>query len=624
MLPPETAEDALELIREMEAYYRKSMVAFEEDDRYYEGDLEDVVEVPNGFDITIPTTGRAIIDEAVDNVEPYDMFIRYAPRKFGKAAQEEAESVQRFIKNTWTYWRQTNSDIDILRDFIKNLFKNGKGIFKIVPDWSLWPTLDAEEEALLKENGKLKDRVELIKQLRTENFPIMCRSISPRHIMEDPTMDARKLWCIEKYDTSIDEVRNRFAKHEEILRDPNPYNFIIKELWTATWVDWNGRIHLGKHWIFCNETLLEEEENPYHEIPYVIKHSGFGYESYDGTPEKKAVGFFTTQVKSMIRAEVRRLTHIDAMMSQFSFPIMLLPDSADDIDFDTDPGAINYVPETVLENAQSIFLQTKLPAPEYMQSISMIQSQIERGTTQRAVRGAGVPGTDSAAQLAMITSQAKLRLEPVKKGTEDAVDAVNALLLRFAAEIIDEDLSIFCAEPAGPDKYVLKPDYVRGRYRTRTTFQPNEDQIKERKLVLATDAMSKARLNPYDALTFAGWENPMEVIGRNLAYAIMEEPAIKRKLAKQYLEEWGLDAIELELEEINDSSLVQQMVMQLQQNMQGQGQQPGAQLAGQPQPQMQQQQPAAPSPQVAGAPLDQVNPMPSVNDARRDIGRLGG
>lgn len=91
----------------------------------------------------------------------------------------------------------------------------------------------------------------------------------------------------------------------------------------------------------------------------------------------------------------------------------------------------------------------------------MIQSQIERGTTQRAVRGAGVPGTDSAAQLAMITSQAKLRLEPVKKGTEDAVDAVNALLLRFAAEIIDEDLSIFCAEPAGPDKYVLKPDYIK-------------------------------------------------------------------------------------------------------------------------------------------------------------------
>lgn len=42
----------------------------------------------------------------------------------------------------------------------------------------------------------------------------------------------------------------------------------------------------------------------------------------------------------MIRAEVRRLTHIDAMMSQFSFPIMLLPDSADDIDFDTDPGRL--------------------------------------------------------------------------------------------------------------------------------------------------------------------------------------------------------------------------------------------------------------------------------------------
>jgi hypothetical protein len=571
MLPPENEEDALRLIRNMESYYRNAFTAFADDDNYYEGLLENSVELPEGFDVTIPTTARAIIDEAVDNVEPYDMHIRYAPRNLSLAGQQDAEAVSRFLKNTWVWMRSKNSDIDILRDFIKNLFKNGKGVIKLVPDWTLWPSLDSEEEDNLSAAGKLKERVEIIKKLRQENFPIVARSMSPRHIMEDPTMDARKLWVIEKYDTSISEIRNRYAKYDQVLKEPEPYNYMVKELWTAWWVDDKGKIHPGKHFVFINETLMDTEENPFWEVPYIIKHSGFGTETYDGKPEFKATGFFTRQVKSMLRAEVRRISHFDALMQQLAFPIALLPDVLEGQDFETSPGSVNYVPEEVLANSKNIYLQAALPAPEYMQSLSMISSQIERGTTQRAVRGAGVPGTDSAAQLAMITSQAKLRLEPIKKATEEAVDMVNSMILRFVEEIFGQPVSVFCAEPDGPDRYTLKPNQIKGRYRTRTTFMPNEEQTKERKLMLLTDSMSKAQLNPYDAMVMAGIENPMEIIARNLAYQIMKEPAVMRQLGKGFLKEMGLDSMELELEELNDQSQLQQMMMQLQQRMMGGG-----------------------------------------------------
>lgn len=630
MLPPENEVDVLRLINNMTGFYKTALDGFAEDDNFYEGTLEDVIELPEGFDVTIPTTARAIIDEAVDNVEPYDMLIRYAPRSFGKNAQQDAESVSRFLKNVWLYWRQKNSDIDVLRDFIKNMFKNGKGIFKIVPDWTLWPSLDeVEENELYMEGGKaaVKSRADLIEQLRKENFPVVCRSLSPRHVIEDPTMDARKLWVIEQYDTSIDEIRNKYAKFIPELTIPEPYNYTVRELWTATWVDDRGRVHPGKHWIFVNETLVHGPfPNPYHDVPYIIKHSGFGVESYDGKPEKKATGFFTRQVKSMLRAEIRRVTHFDALMQQMAFPIAMFPDTMEDIDFDTSPGAINYVPMELMEQAKNIYLQAQLPDAAYMQSINMIQNQIERGTTQRAIRGAGVPGTDSAAQLSMITAQAKLRLEPIKRATEEAVDMVNYLVLRFINEIFGEPVSVFGAEPDGPDMYTVKPEHIKGRYRTRTSFMPSEEQIKERKLVLVTDAMAKAKLNPYDALVFAGWENPMEVIGRNLAYSMMEEPAIKRHLAKQFLEDWGIDAMELELEELNDSSIIQQMMIQLQQNVQGgpNAAQPGEQLA-QPEQNTEAPKPqvSAAPPQVAGSPLQQPNPAPQVNDMNRMLGQNG-
>lgn len=626
MLPPKTEDDCLRLIRNMEGYYQKALNGFEEDDNFYEGLLDGVVELPEGFDVTIPTTARAIVDEAVDNVEPYDMIVRYAPRNFGKASQEQADNIGRFLKNVWMYWRQTNSDIDILRDFIKNLFKHGKAIFKVTPEWSLWPSLDEVEEGQLYEAGgkeAVKKKADFIAQLRKEHFPLVVRSMSPRHIFEDPTMDSRKLWVIEKYEISIDEVRNRFTEWLPILEMPEPFNYNVKELWSATYTDWNGNEIQGKHWIFVNSALIVEEDNPYHDIPYVIKHSGFGTETYDGKPERKAVGFYTRQVKSMLRAEVRRVTHFDALMQQFAFPIAIIPDTLEDLDFDTSPGAINYVPLELMENSKNIFLQAELPAPEYLQSLNIIQSQIERGTTQRAIRGAGVPGTDSAAQLSMITSQAKLRLEPIKRATEEAVDAVNAIILRTIYEVLNDSVSVFGAEPTGPDKYTVKPEQIKGRYRTRTTFMPNEEQVKERKLVLATDAMAKAKLNPWDALTFAGWENPMEVIARNLAWQMMQEPAVMRAMAKQALEDWGLDAKELEMETLADQTQLQQLAQELQQRLTGGNPQgaPGTPLQGQAPtpPQQQQGNVAAAPPQAAGSPLQTADMGLQVNDARRAL-----
>lgn len=612
----------------MESYYRNSFNAFKEDDNFYEGLLEDSVELPEGFDVTIPTTARAIIDEAVDNVEPYDMIIRYAPRGFSLAAQQDAEAVSRFLKNSWTWMRSKNSDIDILRDFIKNLFKNGKAVLKIVPDWTLWPSLDSDEEELLKKNGgnALKERVQIIKKLRQDNFPIVARSMSPRHIMEDPTMDARKLWVIEKYD-NIQEIRNRLSKYDEALVEPEPYNYTVKELWTAWWVDDKGKIHPGRHFVFINETLVEDEENPFWDVPYVIKHSGFGTETYDGKPEFKSTGFFTRQVKSMLRAEVRRISHFDALMQQLAFPIALLPDVLEGQDFETAPGSVNYVPEEVMVNARNIYLQATLPAPEYMQSLSMISSQIERGTTQRAVRGAGVPGTDSAAQLSMITAQAKLRLEPIKRATEEAVDMVNSMILRYVEEIFESPVSVFCAEPDGPDRYTLKPSQIKGRYRTRTSFVPNEEQIKERKLVVMTDAMSKAQLNPYDAMVIAGIENPMEIISRNLAYKIMNEPAVSRQLGKGFLREMGLDSIELELEELNEQNQIQQMMMELQQRMMGGGETGNPLMPEQGSSRQGEQQGGAntaPPPQAIGSPLAEVGASPEVNSAARMVGMNNG
>lgn len=571
MLPPRDKDEALDLILEMESYYAEAIRQFEVDNQFYDGNLDEFYEPPDGYFLTIPTTARAIVDEAVDNTVPHDMIVHYAPRGRGKKAAESADRVRRYLKAQWAYWRRSSGDIDVLRDFTKNLYKHGKAVFKVTTDYTLWPSLDDTELDDIRtkarqdggdEDEAVEERIKLIEELRASNNPFSCRSLPPECIMEDPTAGARKLWAIERYTADIAEVRNYYAEDFEELRQPWYRNFEIHEVWTATYVDRKGRIHDGKHWVFVNLDMIIEEPNVDGEHPYVIRHSGFGRESYEGRPELKAVGFYTTPTKSMLLAEMRRFSHFEAIFSQLAFPVGFVDERIDPNDLNFTPGFINAVPEDVLATIDKMWVQPELPDAEYLQSLTAIAAQIERGTTQKAIRGANLSGVDSAAQHGMITAQARLRLDAARMAVEDAVAEVNARVLRKIDKRLKDSISVFAAEQETA-QYSVGPDQINGHYVNSVTFQPNEDAVKERKLILASDARGKAFMSRYDALVFAGFENPMELIARADADELMQDPIIKRFMAKEALADWGYDAAAIELAEQLEATMQQQRMQQL-------------------------------------------------------------
>lgn len=570
MLPPHSSDDCLDLITAMEEIYGAAFEGFDEDIMFYEGQLDSFLEVPEGFEVTIPTTPRAVVDEAVDNATPSDINVYYHPRKLTEKAEKDADNIRRFTRGVWRYWRQKGSDIDIIRDFLKNLFMSGKAAFKVAPDWTLWPQLDEEDEKKLRRQGRaaLKQRIDDIERIRKENFPLFCRSLAPSCIMEDPTIGPRKLWAIERYQSSPAEVRNYYAKDVEEWRD-SYYNLSlpVHEVWTASYVNHLGEFVQGKRYIFVNYELVDEGDNPYGDLPYIIKYSGFGREAYEGAPEFKAVGFFTRANKSMFLAEMRRLTQIDAIMQEVAFPVAFLPDSVDGENIDFSPGFVNYVPDDVMQYMDKVWLTPQIPSADYLNSLQIIGNQIERGTVQRTLRGAGVPGTDSAAQYNMLGNQAKLRIESAKLAAQEAMAEASEKVLRYIDVTLGDDVSVFIAEKDG-GPYTVGPKSIKGHYRLAIEFQPNEDAVKERKLVLANDAIAKGGLSRYDAYTFAGFENPWELIERKNADDLMQEPLIKRALAKRTLKAWGEDVDALELEEKQEQAEQQMKLSQIAQQLQ--------------------------------------------------------
>lgn len=557
----------------MESEYSSSFRDWDENNSYYEGEFQTIVALPEGYDVTLPSTGRAVVDEAVANIIPMDLTIHYPPRGQTKKAEEDADLIRRYLRGLWNHWRRKGSDIDTITDACKNLVMHGIAGVKITPDWTLWPVLpDVDKDALRKADPsgkKLKERVNKIKELRDRHTPLVIRSLPPQCMMMDATLGGRKTWQIERYEAAPADVRNLYAQFvpewEEFWRATTPRP--VHEIWTATRSNYKGEIEEGKHFIFIDRMQVYEGPNPYDDLPYVVKYSGFGRESYDGKPRYKAVGLYTPQVKSLLAAQARRFSQFDAMMSQTAFTLTILPQSVDIDAFDNTPGAINPVPDDVFMNSDKIFISPVIPDGKYLNSLGQLDAQIERGTTQAALRGAPVTGTDSAAQLDMTTGQAMKRIEAAQQAMEDLVAELFSKALFFIDKILQDKTSVFVAEKE-TNRYTVGPENIRGRYDVAVTFLPNEEQLKARKLSIASDAYVKGPFSRYDALVYASFDNASEIIARRDLDDLMQEPLVKRGLAKQMLRDWGVDADEVALEEQVEQGQLQKLLSDLMNQLQ--------------------------------------------------------
>jgi hypothetical protein len=630
VLPPRDKEQAEDLILWAESYYSNAFRGFDEDDEFYEGLFVDQIPVPDGFTVTIPTTGRAIVDEAVDAIAPQDFLVVYPPRGLTHTAETDADSNRRFVHNSLQYIRRASADIDPIRDFIRNLFRSGKACFKVVPDYTLYPVLDdAALDELEKETGdEYEANLDQIREMRAENFPFIVRSLPPQCIMEDPTVSARKLWVIERYELSTSEVQSHYSQEIEEFRLHNRmwWNdgyYKVHEIWTAPYRDHRGKLIKGKHFIFLNYEMVSENDHELTRLPYVIKYSGFGREAYQGKPELKSVGFYTAQTKSMILAEARRATSFDALMSQFAYPLVFLPEQLDTPDLSLEPGAVNFVTDQVMEKLGAMFVKPPVLAPEYLSSLNWLNQQIERGSVSRSVRGAPLPGADSAAQYSLQSNSANRRLDSCKEASEFGVAEVGSLFLMYTDKHLKDKVSVFSAGNEERNKYTVSPETIKGNYVVNVTFVPNEDAVKERKLILANDAIAKGGLSPYDALVYAGFDNASELVARRLAWDVMMSDAVKGYLGRELLLEWGLDADALEIEGRMKDMQKQQALREVANQAQlgtGAGDPEAQGPGGPPQqpPEMQQMPMGNPN----GAP-QQVMP-PQVAGAVADLNAMGG
>jgi hypothetical protein len=565
-------------------------------EQLYEGTWQ-IEGIPSGIEITIPSTARAIIDEATDHSDFNPDWLKIHLPTYGLATEAESRSsrLRSFLIGWLGYQAEHANDVSPFRDWIKNIYLHGKGVYKVVPDYTDWPELQIPEGTTEDEARQI--RADLSAEREFANIPATLRSIYPLAIFEDPSI-GEKRWAIECYEADAIEIMPLYEKWQPKKRKDNGETytreeFEIENSRLAVWDCYQtGEVagHKGVwHQVLINEMPVASEntfggdngsyvspaqgpearpvflkDEPF---PYVIKFSGLGRQSA-GKYEEKARGILTA-VTSLLKAEARRLTQLDAIVAQAAWPTLFVTGNRARFEVAFGPNVVNYVPIGTSVTP----VTPNIPAAAVQAALATIQSGIERGTFGSVIRGDKPPNTTSAAQLAILSGQARLRFGAINNQHQAALSDISQKVAHIVKKVIAEPVAIWQTDDVDEEsssKLVIKPGEIPERLIVRYLITTDPAEARDREISLAALMYEKGIIDLEEMRERAGIRNTAAMRRRVIRdKVLMESPGVLAALGEQFMLESGYDIESLTLEKAMRDMLIIRRQTQMQQELFG-------------------------------------------------------
>jgi hypothetical protein len=547
-----TLETILSRYRKGEDRLSRFYAEFDEAEAFYESDWD-----PGGpadFPHTTPATASAIIDEATDHIDTENITPHVPTIGKKRQNEESAGKIKDFIIGAWSYFA-SHSESPPLRDFVENQFKGGKGILRILPDFDCWPEPEITEGMTNKEKDDVLAEARVIRNL---DFPLVCSSISPRSIIEDPTI-GRKTWVIEHYEKDVEEVEAAYAawvnprSAEKVSKGGasayDSLNVEIIDYWQlgtkpADSGDVKARLaeKVGETIYGCWRIILGDGAiatsgfNAGYPLPFIIKYT------------KKGRGILHP-VRSLLRAEGRRDTQLDVMMAFYGTPA-LVTDAEEDFTFKWEPGWLNRVPPGRKVDA----INVPVPAAALLATVSDIRSGIEKGTFGSVVGGEKQPGTRSAAEHAILSAQAELRFSSVKKGVEDAIRQIDEKMLAFLRDVLlvedSDDIIVPTADDTMEAPPSLKKTDIPSPFYHSIELKDMSPAALSRDALVAAQLHQAGIIDVEEAMERSGITNTADMKLRIMRDKVIDTPLWVNHMSREVVESYTGQSVEdMEFEE---------------------------------------------------------------------------
>jgi hypothetical protein len=556
--------------------------------------------LPENVKATIPSTARAIVDEATDHSDFNPDWLKINLPTYGMSTDAELNSslLRSFIIGWLTYQAEHANDVSPYRDWTKNVYLLGKGVYKVVADYASWPELNIADGTTEAEARALQAQVTAEREFA--GIPAVLRSIYPLALYEDPSI-GEKRWAIEVYEGAASEIAPLYEAWQPQTRKDDGSTYTRDEL-----EEMNARLQiwdcyqLGEmaglkgiwHQVCLNELPLSLAAGtgeataafginlspasgpestavfmPNEPFPYVVKFSGLGRQS-SGRYEEKARGILSGVI-SLLAAEARRLTQLDSIISQMAWPTFFVTGNRSRFEIAFGPNMVNYVPP----GTTAVPMVPPIPAGPIQSALATIQSGIERGTFGSVIRGDKPANTTSAAQLAILSGQARLRFGAIHMQHASALAEVAGKVTHIVKHVIKEPVTIWQTDDVdetSAEKVVVKPSNIPNHLVVRFDIATDPAEQRDREIQLAAFMFEKGAIDLEEFRERCGIRNTAAMRRRAIRdKVLMGSPGVIAALGEQYLLESGYDIESLTLEKASRDMLILRRQQEMYQSMMG-------------------------------------------------------
>ncbi len=526
--------------------------------------------IPDNIPITMPSTARAVVDEATDHSDFDPHFLQIHTPTYGleQDAELRASRIRTFFRGWAIYQVSHMNDVSPFRDYVKNQYLYGKGVFKVVNDAEAWPRLDVPEGSTEADAHALKEQLTSDREFA---IPIVLRSVDPRAVYEDPSI-GQKRWVVEEYEFEAQEIMPLYENWIPQRLGVDEMEELPPEASVRVWDCYQIGEDDGEpgvwHQVLINEAtdvgappLVSPAAGPSSEpsflpgepFPYVIKFSGLGRQS-TGKYEQKARGILYGAV-SLLKAEARRHTQLDSIVASMAWPTLFVTGPRNRFSVVYGPNVVNYIPPGVSVDTVS----PPIPTGPIQSALATIQAGIERATFGSVIRGDKPPQTTSAAQLAILSGQAGLRFGSIKIQLESALWEV-LQKVGLLAKQLDAPLTIWQTndtDEADPTKLELLPGDIPDRLSMHVEVLNDPAEEQDRRIQLASFLFKDGVIDMEEYRERAGIRDTAAMRRRALRDKVLfESPAIAAALGETYLLESGYDIESLTLEKAMRDMLI--------------------------------------------------------------------
>lgn len=451
-------------------YYSPVQTVFKEDERYYELDFADRLQIPDEFkkEGVILPTARDMVDTFVDHIDISNARVFVNRKGTSNLSMEEAEMMRKFYLGI-IHRNNVESDISPWRVGAKHYALHGLTVFEDVWDADNW--LDKPTRKDGESENDYAIRIDEWRSDTHESIPIRIRAINPHNIIPDPSYGGRG-FVFKITPKIVMDIKQRYTKWT------NPKKRKLSE-----------KVDLISYWdnkyrcdLVDGEPLLQTKdgivEHKYGFIPYVFIDSGLGNMSVDGDLSMRYVGILR-YIYDLCVAESRDFSISDIILKRAAWPWLTAEgtNAGQVTKLDQKYGVVNPLPKDVkIEEHVSQVPPDALNAHMYRTA-----DYISAHAAPRSLRGLGETGVRSGADRRLMISEGAARFQYSETAFRNGTAKVLTNCARLMKNVIPGDIRVWARTPTDEFDVEIKKDKMKEPFTCYVEFAPISEEDEYRR-----------------------------------------------------------------------------------------------------------------------------------------------